>query len=240
MIDTAQTTSVRTARRKAALASASALLAMSVLSPFAFFYLFPRLIVQSNPEQTVQNITAHPRAFVAGILCYLFTFVADVVVAWGLYVFLADVSRSLSLLAASFRLLYTAVASSALLSLICAYRLVSSGDYELLFGRALLRSQVQAMLSSFRYGWSFSLLFFAAHLLLLATLILRTPKIPTILGILLLLNAIGYVIDSLRPLLFPGLRLPFLAAAFFGELIFMVWLFLRGGRENAAAANVPA
>lgn len=235
--DTGQTTYLRTIRRQAAVTAASALLGMSVLSPLAFFYLFPKLIVRSNPEQTVQNIAAHPGIFVLGILCYLFTFVADVLVAWGLYVFLADVSPALSLIAAWFRLIYTAVASSALIGLVSAYRLVSSGDYESLFGRAVLRSQVQGMLSSFRYGWSFSLLFFSVHLLLIGILVVRARTIPTIIGILLLVNGLGYVIDSLRPLLFAGLPLPFLPAAFFGELIFMVWLFARGGRENVPAAS---
>jgi hypothetical protein len=39
-----------------------------LLSPFAFFYLVPKPIIRSNPEQTLQNITAHPGRFISAAL----------------------------------------------------------------------------------------------------------------------------------------------------------------------------
>ena len=45
--------------RQAALVAATSLLVMSVLSPLAYFYIFPKLVVRTDVVQTIQNITAH-------------------------------------------------------------------------------------------------------------------------------------------------------------------------------------
>ena len=47
--------------------------------------IYPKLVVPGNIEQTVQNISAHGGLFVAAMLCYLITFLKDVVIAWALY-----------------------------------------------------------------------------------------------------------------------------------------------------------
>lgn len=67
---------------------------MAVLSPIAFFYIFPTLVIHADAPQTIQNIGRNPRLFLLGIGCYLMTFVADVVVAWALYFFFAPVNRA--------------------------------------------------------------------------------------------------------------------------------------------------
>src|SRR5947209_16407958 len=89
--------------RQAAIIAASSLLVMSVASPVAFFNIFPKLVVRTNIDQTSQNITAHRGLFVAGMLCYLITFIADIVAAWALIVFLTPVNRSLAVVAGWFR-----------------------------------------------------------------------------------------------------------------------------------------
>ena len=69
-----------------------------LLSPVttAEFSIMPKLIVQHNIEQTVQNISAHPGLFTAAIFCYLVTFIEDVIIAWALYVLLAPVNHAVS------------------------------------------------------------------------------------------------------------------------------------------------
>ena len=216
--------------RQAALIAASGLLVMSVLSPLGFFYIFPRLIAPTDIAQTVLNLKAHRGLFFAGITCYLVTFLLDIVVAWALVVLLRPVNRSLSLLAGWFRLAYAAMALVALLKLVTILRLLASGDYQAVHGAQQLHAQVQLLLLSFRYEWSFSLIGFAVHLGLLSVLVFRSGYIPKVLGVLLAINSLGYLIDTLRPLLFPTLSLPYLFVAFFGELFFMLWLFFGGSR----------
>ncbi len=219
-----------TSLRQAAWTAATSLLVMSVLSPIGFFYVFPRLISRTSIAQTVQNIGAHQGLFLAGIFCYLITFICDVVVAWGLFVFLRPVQASLSVLTAWFRLIYAAMALVASLKLVTVLRLVRSPDYATAFGAAPLQAQVQLLLSSFRYEWGFSMVVFAGHLLLLSVLVYRSGYVPKLLGVMLAINGVAYLVDSLRPYLFPTAQLPFLFVLFFGELIFMLWLFVWGTR----------
>lgn len=222
--------------RQAALIAASSLLVMSVLSPVAFFAIFPKLIVRSSIEQTVQNLAAHQALFVSGLLGYLITFIADIVVAWALVVFLKPVNRSLSILAGWFRLAYAAVAISALLKLVSVYRLLNSSDALAVLGTAQRNAQVYVLVISFRYEWSFSMIVFATHLLVLSYLVYRSGYVPKPIGILLAVNGVAYLIDTAQP--FVRLTVPYLFIAFFGELIFMFWLFLKGRKMQSAANGV--
>ncbi len=222
-----------TSVRQAALVAASGLLVMAVLSPLAFFGIFPKLIVSTDIAQTIQNITAHQGLFLAGISCYLVTFVADLVVAWAMFVFVRPLHPSLSLLAASFRIVYATMALTALTKLVTVLRLVRSPDYLAAYGPDTLAAQVHLLVISFKYEWNFGMVVFALHLGALSALVLRSNRIPGVFGLLLAINSAAYLVDTLRPYLFPGFRLPYLFFAFFGELVFMLWLFVKGGTYPA-------
>jgi hypothetical protein len=201
-----------------------------LLSPvsYAEFTIMPKLVIAGNIEQTVQNITAHRGMFLAAIFCYLITFLEDVVIAWALYYLLAPVNRSVSLLTAWFRLMYTAVVLFAWLNLVTVFRLLNTPDYLTLFGAGPLHAHVRLLLGSFRYDWSMSLIIFGIHLVLLGCLIYRSGYIPKILGILLVIDGLGWEIDSLQPYFYPNAHLGFLFITFLGELVFMLWLLIRG------------
>jgi Domain of unknown function (DUF4386) len=195
---------------------------------YAEYTLYPKLVIVGNIEQTAQNIVVHGNLFVAAILCYLINFIGDVVIAWALYVLLVPVNRSLSLLTAWFRLMYTAAALFGLFNLVTVYRLLHTPDYLTAFGSQQLHAQAQLLLNTFHYDWSMSLVIFGIHLGLLGYLIYRSGYVPRIIGILLVIDGLGWVIDSLRPYLYPNAHLGFIFVTFFGELIFMLWLLIRG------------
>jgi Domain of unknown function (DUF4386) len=201
-----------------------------LLSPVttAEFSIMPKLVVPGNIEQTVLNIGVHRGMFVAAIFCYLITFLEDVVIAWALYILLAPVNRSLSLLTAWFRLIYTAVVLFAWLNLVAVFRLLTTPDYLTVFGAGPLRAEVKLRLDSFRWDWSISLVIFGIHLVLLGYLIYRSSYIPKIIGILLAIDGVAWVVDSLSPYLYPNAHLGFLFIFYFAELIFLVWLLVRG------------
>ena len=163
--------------RQAALTAGFAMLIMAA-TPFAEFYVLPKLVVPRDIETTVQNILGNRELFVAGMFIYFTTFVADVVVAWALYVLLVPVNRSVSVLTAWFRLVYTVIAFVALLKLFSGFRLLDEPHYLTAFGADQLHAQVQLLLSSFRYEWSLSLVLFGIHLCLLGYLVYRSGYIP--------------------------------------------------------------
>jgi len=207
----------------AALIAGIGLLIMVVAAPFAELFAFPKLVVAGNAAETTQNILANQNLFTAAIFGYLITFLCDLVVAWALYVLLQPVNQELSLLTAWFRLVYTVIALEALLNLVTILRLLNTEN-------PLTDFQVMLSLSAFRTHWYFGLLFFGIHLVLLGYLVLKSNYIPRILGILLMIAGLGYLLSNLKPFLFPNVNLDFAEYTFYGELIFMLWLLLRGAR----------
>jgi len=216
--------------RRAALIAGFSLLITVVAAPFAEFFVYRRLVIPGDIEQTVQNLLANDGRFLAGVFAYLITFIGDLLIAWALYVLLAPANRSLSLLTAWFRLAYTVIALVGLAKLFTVYRLLNTPDYLTAFGSAQLHAQLYLLLRAFRYDWYMGFVFFAIHLGLLGFLAYRCGYIPRILGVLLAINGLGYLIDCLRPYLYPGVDLGFIMILFFGEVFFMLWLLVRGGK----------
>jgi hypothetical protein len=208
--------------RQAALIAGFGTLLMAATAPFAEFFVFPKLIVHGDIEQSIRNIIAHRTLYLAGVFGYLINFVCDIVIAWALYILLVPVNRSLSLLAAWFRLIYTAIAVVALFKLVAVFRLLNTPDYS--------SAQIRFLLDSFRWDWSTSLMLFDIHLGLLGWLVYRSGYIPRLLGILLAIDALGWLIDGLSPYFYPHAWLGFVSVTSLGELFFMLWLLIRGGK----------
>ena len=195
---------------------------------FAQLAALPTFVVPGNLEQTAQNITLNPKLFIASMICYLITFTADVVIAWALYVLFVPANKYLSLLTACFRWLYAAIAFFSLLNLVMAFRLLNAPDYVTVFGTRQLYAQMKLLLDSFRYDWSMGLILLGIHLVLLGFLIYGSGYVPRWIGILLLINGLGIMTNSLQPYLYPNARLEFLIITFFGEVVFMLWLLIKG------------
>ncbi len=214
--------------RQAALIAGFGILIMVFTTPFAEFFIYPKLVISGDIEKTAQNIATNQGLFLVGFFCYLITALCDILVAWALYVLLAPVNRSLSLLAAWFRLIYAAIFSFALFKLVTVFHIAKNPDYVTVFGSEQLHAQIKILLSSFRYEWAMGMLLFGIHLILLGILVYRSGFIPRIMGILLAIAGVGYVIYELGPYLYPNAGLGLITITFFGELIFMLWLLVRG------------
>jgi Domain of unknown function (DUF4386) len=178
---------------------------------------YPKLIIANNIEQTIQNIAGHREKFAIIMMCYLICFVEDVVIAWALYYLLAPVNRALSMLTAWFRLIYTAMALYAVMDLATAFRVVTTPEYLTMFGPSPLQAQVRLLLSTFRDGWSLSLLVFGIHLILLGHLICRSGYISRVIGVLLVVDGLAWEVDGLQAYFYPDPQLKYLFVAFFGS-----------------------
>lgn len=196
-------------------------------SPYAE-YQYGKLVVSGHVDQTMRNITSHGGQFGAVICCYLLNFVGDLIMAWSLFVLLAPVNQALARLMAWLQLMYAAVGFAAVLHLVVVFNLLHTPAYRVAFGATQLPAQVQLLLSSFRSDYSVSLLLFGLHLVLLGWLVYHAGYIPKLIGPLLVVNGLGWVINGIQPYLFPQVPLDYLPVTFFGELVFMFWLLLRG------------
>jgi hypothetical protein len=213
--------------RQAALVAGWAYLAMFVPGIFANFFVLSGLVVSGDPAATFQNIAGNEALFRGGTVALLVVSVLDIVVALGLYVFFIGAGKSVSLLAAWLRVAYAAIFAVSLTNLALVPGLLSASDY---VGESL-QAQVMLLLDSFDSGWMVGLLFFGLHLLVISWLALRSGYVPKVLGVLLVVAALGYLVDSLGTFLVPGYGLSIGQYTFLGELVFPVWLVLRGGQK---------
>jgi hypothetical protein len=202
---------------------------------YAEFSIYPKLVVASNADQTVQNISAHMGLFAAAILCYLISFIGDVVIAWALYILLKPVNKALSLLTALFQLVYAAVALCSIFGLLNVYQLIATPYYRALFGSPQLHAQVWLQLHTFHNQWSLSLILFGIHLVLLGYLVYRSGYIPCLVGIALSIAGLGWMVAGLGPYILPNANLDFTFITAFGEIIFAFWLWIRGWRLQEPA-----
>lgn len=214
--------------RKAALIAGLSVLIMVIAAPFAELFVYPRLVVPGNAAQTSRNIIANQTLFASAIFAYVLTFICDVVAAWALYILLRPVNRHLSLLTAWFRLVYSILAITSLFNLVSVFRLLSTPAMLTSLGHAQLNTQVMLYLDAFRNGFHFAILFFGIHLALLGYLVLKSGYIPKIMGLLLVISGFGYFATSVRPFLFSNVNLDLAAYTFYGELVFILWLLIRG------------
>ncbi len=216
--------------RRAALIAGLSILTMVISAPFAELYVFPKLIVRGHAAETTNNIIANEALFRAGTFGYLVTFICDLFAAWALYVLLKPVNQSLSQLMAWCRLVYTIIALVALANLVTILKLLNAPGNLSVQQPDQLNAQVQVSLNAFKDGWYFGILFFGLHLLLLGYLVFTSNYIPRLLGILLMMAGLGYLANGLKPFLYPTLNLDVARFTFYGELVFMLWLLIKGSR----------
>lgn len=217
-------------QRKAAIVAGLALLIMTVLAIFANP---SSLIVPGDAAASANNIATNELRFRASIGSFVIVAILDVVVAWALYVFLKQVNKSVSLLAAWFRLVYAVMLWTALASLFGVLLLSGGDSYLTVFETDQLHALAMLFLNAFSFGWSIGLVFFALHLFLLGYLVFKldySGYIPRILGVLLAIASFGYLIDGSGRLLLPNYDVSIALFTGFGELLLMLWLLWGGAR----------
>lgn len=219
------TEALETRPRTAAVLAGVSLLAMAVIAGLSNFAVIANLTVAGDAETTAANLVRSSALFRLGAVGLLAVAVLDVLVAWGLYLVLRPVNPSLSLLGAWFRLVYAVAFAAAITSLFGALRAAPADP-----------SQTMFLLETFDHGWQGALIFFGVHLGLVGALTWRTGSLGWIFGVLLIVAGAGYVVDGLATLLSVGFDPQVSRFTFVGELVFIFWLLIRGGRQERARA----
>jgi hypothetical protein len=132
--------------------------------------------------------------------------VLDIVVGVALWRVLAPTHASLAVLGAALRITYAAV-------LVVAASRLSAGAH-----------------AEYENIWDAGLAIFGLHLVVVGGLLVSQPGFVRVTGILVVVAGVGYLADATAALLVPGTVLGVATFTFVGELVLIVWLFMRGGR----------
>ena len=138
----------------------------------------------------------------------------------------------------------TVVMGINLLPYFIALLLLSGAGYLSVFEPAQLDALALLSLNAHQNGVYIWQMFFGLHLFVLGYLIFKSGYFPRILGILMVVGALGYLLDAYGNILFHSYGETFGwvvgMTAVFGELPFFLWLLIKGvnvERYNERAEN---
>ncbi|WP_439483433.1 DUF4386 domain-containing protein [Cyclobacterium plantarum] len=217
-------------KRKMAIISGLALIAMALAAGYAYGYVYGGLIDMKSPQDTYRNLQSSGTLFRNGMVAWGGIVVLDLLVAGSLHGFLKEVHFRLSVLTALIRILYAFILLAAVVHLVDAISLVEA---------AAGATEVMLALQRFETIWSQGLILFGFHLLGLGLLVIRDSRIPSIFGWLLLFAGCCYTGIHMAKFGLPDhaqqIEIAEMIASLpmaFAEIGFAFWLLFRAGRQR--------
>ena len=211
---------------------------------FGEVYVPSLLIVSTDAAATAHNIKASDFLFRLSFAGYLVEAVCDVALAVIFYVLLKPAGRTLSLLAAFFGLLSTALFAVTEIFYFAAPKLILGGaGYLKTFSPDQLDTLALLSLKLFIYGSAMFTVFYGVGWILRGFLIFRSGYLPRLLGLLMMLGGLAFVARNVALVLAPAFpSANFLLALFPGAVLLALWLMVRGinvSKWEAKMRNTP-
>ncbi len=199
---------------------------------YSFAFVSSKLIVPGDAATTANNIMASEGLFRSGIVTWLFGQTIYVVLPLVLYKLLKPVNKNHAVLMVILILLAVPIGFLNEISNFAALLLLSGADYLTVFEADQLHAQVMFFLDLNEQGDLIGGIFWGLWLFPLGFLVFKSGFLPRILGVLLIIGALGYVIDSLAGILFPGYKAIVsqivILPNFISEFAFFIWLLIKG------------
>ncbi len=149
-------------QRRSALTAGISLLIMTLASFFSYGFVHGSLVVQGDAGATYNNIMSSINLFKGEVLGWVIIMLTDVLVTWAFYVFLQPLNKSLSLLGAWLRLIYTAILGIAIMDLIFVLLLSTRSVYLSSFTVEQIQALMMLFLNAFESIWSVGLIVFGS------------------------------------------------------------------------------
>lgn len=221
--------------KQAFLVSGISYLLIFISGFYANFAILETMVVPSNAGVTVSNFLKDQSGLGWGIVGFLAMLFFDVVLVFSLFLVTKKVNRKVTMVASGFRLIHAICFAMALMCLIEIYQITADTAG---LDMASLQQSVMYLLQQFDKIWTWGLLLFGVHLAFLGYLSIKSDMIPKGIGYLLLLAAIGYLVDSSAKL-FMSTYLDYaqifeilvVVLGVVGELSFTIFLLIKGFKK---------
>ena len=198
----------------------------NIFAPFTLLYLPSRFIVRGDAAATASNIMASVTLFRLGIVGNLFTFIANIFLALALYQLLKVVNKNMATLMVILFMVGIPIAMLNEITQLAVLRLLSGADYLNVYAIDQLQALAYLLMGLHDQGLLIAHIFFGLWLLPMGYLVFRSGFIHKIVGILLVIAGIGYVVQSFAAFL--GYNLDIIVFTGLGELVFLLWLLIKG------------
>jgi len=200
------------------------------LGIFSLMYVPSSLIVSGDAAATANNIMASEALFRLGIVSTLLGQVIGILYILVLYRLLKPVSKNIAVLMVVFSLLGIPMTMLNELSQLGVLQLLSGADYLTAFTTEQLQALAYLLVRLHANGISIAAVFWGLWLFPLGYLVFKSGFLPAILGVLLIIAGFGYLIDSFALFLVPGSTVAIGLFTGWGEVIFPLWLVIKGVR----------
>jgi hypothetical protein len=200
------------------------------------------LFVHGNASATANNIAAHETLFRLGIVGDLFCGALLIFIALALYRLFKEVDQYLAVLVVILGgVLPAAIDFFIMLNDAAALILVRGADFLSVFDKPHRDALAMLFLRMHDQENLAAEIFWGLWLIPLAILVYRSRFLPRFLGVWLIVNGLGYLVNS-----FTGLLLPhyanvvdtFTFPVLTGEVAFVLWLLIKGAKERTV--KLPA
>jgi Domain of unknown function (DUF4386) len=215
----------------------------SIVGFFAMGYVPGKVIVHGNAAATASNISAHETLFRLGIAGEVIGQAGFIFVALALFDLLKGVSRRQASLMVMLIVVSVPIAFVNELNSIAALVLVRGADFLSVLDQTQREALAMLFLKLHGQGFVVAEMFWGLWLFPLGLLVYRSRFLPRFLGVWLGLAGVAWVVLS-----FVGILLPeyqdkidkYLQPAIIGEIVFMLWLLIMGGKPQAMDAGATA
>ena len=207
-----------------------------ILAGFSQGYVRGSLFVPGDALQTATNIIDNEGLFRMGLVTDMLAFIIDAIISVLFYKMFKHVNKTLALVSSALRLLaHPAIASLNLLNHYLALNVLDGTVMVESFSIEQLQSLSLFFMDAHRVGYLIAGGMFGIHCALLGILIYRSKMIPKLFGVLMVIAAMGYLMETFGDLLFPGNE-EWLAwvvglTAALGELLLTLYMLIIGKKK---------
>jgi len=218
--------SKRTAR------TAGLLYLIVAITGFFVPYVNKKLLVFGDASATSSNILANEVLFRTGFFGNILMATSWIFTAYVLYTLLKGIDNNIALLMFS---LVCVGGSLICIGALCNYTalmVLKSIEYSTAFGAIQTKSVAMLLIDLSHQISMLNRLFYGLWLVPLGYLIFKSNFIPKIIGIFLGVSVIGYFIDFVITFTLPNLEFGAGSYTFWGEVILLLWLLIKGVSEQ--------
>lgn len=196
---------------------------------FGEAYVPSKLIVAADAAATAANIKNFDFLYRLGFASFLIESLCDITLVLILYALLKPVNEHLSLLAAFFGLVGTALFAFAELFYFAPLLIMGGSDYLKIFAPDQLNALVLLSMKFYGYAGMIFTAYYGMSWIVRACLIWNSGYLPKFLGVLMAIGGIGFVVRNFALILAPAYASDMLLMLMFpGGLVMTGWLLVKG------------
>jgi len=199
---------------------------------FAEMFVRGKLIVEGDASKTASNILNNESLFRLGFVSDLLMAMSFFALGLVLYFVFKEVNQKVSLIMLALNILGTGIMALNMLNQFGALVVLTSGSYMNVFSQEQLEALSYLLLNFHEVGYDIGIISFGTWLFPIGYLVIKSGYMPKVIGVFLMLGAIGYdlylIINYTLPQYGGIAEMLELVPSSIGEFSFCLWLIFIG------------